>query len=686
MVDVIHFMPKAELTAAENVAAFVAMTRERLTIFGADLAFDEMVWDITETSQRRGLTHRHRMSFCTLPTLKAAVPEAMAEPFCTFAKACVRYLQGLRPTKNPQFRLSALRAMEQALTENRLAGDPTRLNTHLLNRGAQIVKSHFGAAAAYRVGGQMEIIADLLRDKRFTPVPLMWRNPIPRPRDTYRVGNEFEEERDQKMPSSAALDAVAIAFRTATAPRDVIGISTTALMCAAPDRIAEVLTLPVDCEVFHSRPGKDDAYGFRWWPAKGADPMVKWLVPSMAGVAQEALAKIRRLTDEARRISAWYEANPGCLYLPEELQYLREADIISFEDASALLGQEGVKGWARRKGIAVPSKRGAHGIDFVRFERAVLAMLPHGFPIFDHTTGLKFSKALFVVPLNLFRPDCAPSRCMIMPVNQQRIGDSLGGRIRHGSSSVFSRLGLTEPDGSPIEINSHQFRHWLNTLAQRGGLSQLDIAKWSGRKDVSQNRVYDHMSGGEILGLVRDSVANDDQLFGAIVEFRPNAPVSRDEFARMLVPTAHSTEVGFCVHDFAALPCQLHRDCVNCPEQVCIKGDTAKTARLRQRLAADRQLLMKAESAAAKRIHGADRWLVHHRTTVQRLEQLLALMEDASIPDGTVIRLAPAPDHSFLLQPERRIIAVETVETATSPGVEEKLSLEDLRAAMGGMG
>ena len=52
--------------------------------------------------------------------------------------------------------------------------------------------------------------------------------------------------------------------------------------------ISELLALPVNCEARQKREGSDeDAYGLRWWPAeKGAAPMVKWIIPSMAGVVE----------------------------------------------------------------------------------------------------------------------------------------------------------------------------------------------------------------------------------------------------------------------------------------------------------------------------------------------------------------------------------------------------------------
>lgn len=55
--------------------------------------------------------------------------------------------------------------------------------------------------------------------------------------------------------------------------------------------------------------------------------------------------------------------------------------------------------------------------------------------------------------------------------------------------SVFQRWGYGD-----YSISSHQFRHLLNTIANTNGMDSLLLAKWSGRADVKQNRIYDHTS------------------------------------------------------------------------------------------------------------------------------------------------------------------------------------------------
>jgi hypothetical protein len=142
-----------------------------------------------------------------------------------------------------------------------------------------------------------------------------------------------------------------------------------------------------------------------------------------------------------------------------------------------------------------------------------------------------------------------------------------------------------------------------------------------------------------MLQKIRDAVGGDE-MFGPLAELPTRVLIRRDEFARLVVPTAHSTDLGYCVHDYTSSPCQLHMDCIHCQDLVCVKGDAEKTALLRQRLEEARGLMEKAAAAAGEGYSGSDRWLDHHRSTVDRLSQLCAIMDDPSVPDGAVIQLA----------------------------------------------
>lgn len=362
MAEIVLFTPKAELDAAANLRGFVDMCRSKLTVFGADLPFQNDVWDVTDAVATKGKGgKRERITFSNAATVDQKAPEMMSEPFLSFAKAYVRYMHGMRPTKIIHNRVAALRAIEAALLETGLPPDPVQIDSRILNRAAQIVADRFSDGAAYRVGGQIEMLGIFLSENRLAAVPVRWRNPIKRPSSAVRVGKEFDERREEKMPSSTALDALPRIFRIATEPADVITVSVAAILLASPDRISEVLTLPEACEVREPRKGKEDAYGLRWWPAKGAEPMIKWLVPSMASVVEEALQKIRSVTAEARRIAKWYEHHPDRLYLAADVTHLRAREWLSLTELAEILGirdRVAANAWCKTAGVATEKLEG----------------------------------------------------------------------------------------------------------------------------------------------------------------------------------------------------------------------------------------------------------------------------------------------------------------------------------------
>lgn len=639
--EVLYFSPRIELSALENLSGFISLARDELTIFGRDLDWDAEAWDVTGATHASGLG-RVRISFTGLGQSEGGHARPLAAGLREFAKAYIRYQQGLNPVRGLQQRLAPFRALD-AVRDFADLQDVTRITSCDLDAAIAQITSHYGDVGAYRIAGQLEAIGRFLSDNSLVAMPFQWTHALSRPGDTVRIGQEHEKRRAQKLPTQRALEAVAFAFRAADNPSDRIAAAAAALMCCAPVRIGELLRVRANCEVVREKGRGGEQYGLRWWAEKGVKPEVRWIVNTMEDVAREALAVILELTSEARKIAAWYEENPGCLYLPSDLVPFRFQPAIPLKVADELLGLQSTK-WAGRNGLQIVVTGGEAGFAFASFEAAVLAQLPRGFPLVETATELSYAEALFTVRHNEFRTDRGSSRCMIDRVTQQQISDCLGGRIEAGVPSMFARLGLSREDGSPLKITSHQFRHYLNTLAQRSGADQLDIALWSGRKSTAQNRAYDHLSADELLEMVRESLGDDGDRLGQLAPQEIKPPITRSEFAKLAVPTAHFTEFGACVHDFAMLPCPRHRDCLNCDEHVCVKGDSVRTTRIQAILEDTRRELAKAAVAAEDGFDGADRFVEHHQRAIVRYEELVTILTSPDTPDGAIIRCAEAEE------------------------------------------
>ncbi|WP_019995504.1 hypothetical protein [Aureimonas ureilytica] len=652
MADVIPFVPKAHLAALANMEEFVRFCREELTVFGADLEFTSSSWNVTKSYHIRGKSHKHILNFTMNAPRRGQLGAAMPEPFAGQVKAYIRYQVGRGPAKAPpQNEILAFRALLAAFLDKAVAPDLGSVDAHLLDHAVQLAAARRPGNHAASIGVLLTPISQFLRENNLAAnAPIDWKH-----------GQEWElynkrsrdERRAALMPSDEALQALPRSFRKATEPRDVIATSVMALLACAPSRINELFALHHDCEIKPLTDG-DEGYMLRWAGSKGHHDFVKGIPAVMADVAREALARLKKHTAEARRIAAWYEHHPDRLYLPDDCVHLRGKDLSGADIARIIGFNEAANGrdWAidrKLKPIEGMRSSGGRRIFAFRFsdvESAILSELPHGFPIFDKQTGLRYSEALMLVRRQEFADRGRGRwRCMVAPVSYGNIMHSF-----HRPDGVFARLGLSTPE-HPIVLKTHQLRHWLNTLAQRGGLTEAETAAWSGRLDPRQNEPYDHRTPEEMLQAMRRRDKEVATIKGTAVSVNP--PVARNEAAARAVH-GHATDIGFCGHDFASSPCMMFMQCLHCTKHTCVKGhDPRHLERVELGLERARQSLVEAEVALAKEYEGADDWVRAHRETIERLEQLHGILSDPTVPDGSVIRLAKSGRYSLVEQAMR---------------------------------
>src|SRR5260370_26638155 len=96
------------------------------------------------------------------------------------------------------------------------------------------------------------------------------------------------------------------------------------------------------------------------------------------------------------------------------------------------------------------------------------------------------SESLCVVFQNQFDPRQATFPFLPELASNEQIARALGSKSGRGRS-VFSRHGFTAPDGGHLKIRTHAFRHWVNTLADPGGLSDFELAPLDGRRGIWSN-------------------------------------------------------------------------------------------------------------------------------------------------------------------------------------------------------
>lgn len=639
---VLYFTPKVELSRQENLKDFIDLCRQSKVLDSLS-QFDLNVWT---TKFRKGKPGRQRFSFSTLENAadkSASIVVAMPEPFLSFSKAMLVYMDDRAPVISHGQRLAALRCLEAALRTYSKDGRPTGVNADVLNAAIELASRQFTAGVAYRVAGQLEKIADLMRKNGFIDLRSKWVHGLKKPTDLgSRISKEALDARQDKLPSAAAIQALGGIFANSKGGADEIVSSFTALMMCAPERINEVLRLSRNC-IAEGEGRYEGKLGIRWPGSKLSADTTKWLPTKMAPIARESIARLQQATEFASKLAQWYTDNPNKLYLHNAVEHLRNNELISTEELSCVLwGELGKKisanAWARSKKLQkFPLGGRKVGYRFADIEAAVVAMLPPTFPYVPGDSTLKFCDSLAVVRYKELAVARSSWLCMFEYVGQGAIADRLGAGEKHGKKSIFTRNGYTEDDGNPIVVNTHSFRHYLNMLAQVGGLTDTEIAIFSGRKDERHNRTYDHMSSDEVQKPISRAISSG--FMGQIVAAAGCDLVNRSNFRGIGLAAAHTTEYGYCDHNFAAEPCQLHHDCLNCCEQFCVKGERHKEDNLRKLKEETELLLRRARAALQEEEYGADLWVKHQSKTLERVVQLLSLIEDPKIPIGARIRL-----------------------------------------------
>jgi hypothetical protein len=183
------------------------------------------------------------------------------------------------------------------------------------------------------------------------------------------------------------------------------------------------------------------------------------------------------------------------------------------------------------------------------------------------------SESLCVMFRNQFHAVLATLTFLPELIGEGQINDALGNDT--DVASIFSKRGLTELDSSPMRIKTSAFRHWLNTLLARGGLSDVELARWSGRRNIDQNAAYKHGTVEQRVSWARDMIKNGTLRGPAADTYHSiNDPVEREQFLKTFVNVALFTPFGVCIHDYAIDPCPYHLNCLGgCSEYLRTTGD-----------------------------------------------------------------------------------------------------------------
>lgn len=642
MAEFVPFKSNAKLAAENNLNNFIKHCREELSVFGDDLDWDNFRWAGVGGFTKLG----------TGKGGKAGTP--MDAPLIDFAKAYLRYRHGLQPSHMMnRFWLTGLRIIEAALlqmTGRAVLGD---LTTAVLDEAAVVARGHFGPFPAYQAGCAAQGIIKFVTKLCLVEADIRnWQNPIKNVEPPVtRTGAKARALADKRLPSDHVLMALSEIFSTNPSnPSDIFVTSTTALLMAAPSRITETLELPVDCAMPDVNKRGEPILGLRFYSAKGYEGDIKPVPTVLMDTTEEALRRIIAMTDYARKLALWIEKHPDKPYRHTNCPKVKDDVPLTTEQACAYLGYTNPNA-LRKNGLS--SAEGAHTLNSLW--QWAMTKQPKGLPWLNKEKKIKYSNALFCMTRGLVgHPGVAASPLILWTPGARDFGSRLISK-QESKRTIFQRHHYVSTPDKTYRLTSHQIRHLLNTIANRGGASQELIAKWSGRADLGQNPVYNHESEFELV-IQAEKLGTSLTLYGQDDKVSQQVPVRKEEFDLVERGPVHLSLYGFCVHNFILAPCSKFRDCLNCEEHVCVKGlgkdNEERLARIKERHVEVEKDYAAAKEGLKRGDLGADRWVEYLEKTITRLRQLTEILQSDQVVDGAQIKLRDGTDYSH----ERRVL------------------------------
>jgi hypothetical protein len=652
----------AERDPSLALASFIAQARDQQPYGG--IVWEEPSWDITsnDVKTRAHLAYKKTLYFTERAGAQVPLQKRVAfeTAFANLVKACIvsrRLKRGMESGTQRVF-LRASRYVYDALPLP-VRRDPTKITRgHFIAAETACLRRE-QASSAYRVAQHLEEFARILDRHALCRTNIDFRSSVPRPtNEADRTMARFEQ-RVRDLPSGDVLDALAAVAndpQLEQRPFDLLRVRVAELLFVCGFRIGEALTLPqntlvrefvldetqgIRLDAISGAP--IERLGLRYWPEKGGDPVVKW-IPSVANpLVLRALEDIEHICGPARRNAAWLEAHPGDVALE-----VKDDESLSFEQVAGIIGIANVGDvthWfaQRRRGGrgAMVRRAGRSYVTGVALRRA-LASDRYDKAVLVRADGRRqhLSESLFVMFMHESAEGRSTNRYISMPVTWQQISDFLCGRPNH--PSVFELRRYLDDAGRPFRIKTHDFRRLLNIIAQRGGLSQTEIAQWMGRRRVADNAAYDLRSAAEMAGEMR-SLVTKNAVYGAIADqVRALPEPDREAFLDARLAMVHTTPLGDCASNIAETPCATAVSCLGgCRHYLRRKGDEASRNRLLTIEAETLPALQRARQAAFEGKYNAENWVRSQETVLHTVRAALAIDDDHDIDTGELRHVAP---------------------------------------------
>jgi len=605
--------------------------------------WDSSVWDLQESQGQRSHKQRNPKLHFTRHRLKSA--HGVGEPFSNenrfadLAKAIIRTRAeiGGQGSNNQQEIIIAFRYIYDQLRNDGFC--LSKLGREHLDVAAKEVKSRETEVSSYKRIQRLEEIARLLDESGLVGIKLDWRCSWNRRPDSMSSGrlhedDDSDQQKKSKLPSDGIVEAVAYLYHHIPKGEwaDRVRICFVSLLLITGFRIGELLTLPA------RRVQTEDGTGRRFlvfFPEKGAPPQKKWLMTAGGELAGAMVDELLDLTAEPRATARWLHEHPGSIRVNGLDLTGPHIRVVEIGDALGIAG--GIKGARQFLNIRKILISGVGGQATVSQKEFVAALRSESYeePVNVVTnTGEKLllKDALACAFGNAFHAMKATLRYAAVPISEQQLSDFI--RERGGLPAAFARYGVEGPDGAALNVASHAFRHWLNDLLDRGGLSDVEQAVYFGRRNAKDNRAYQHLTPGERVRKARKDLKGGS-LLGPVATLIARLPVDKQDIVLAArIQAVHVVPGGACFHQFSQTPCPNHMACTDgCGDFHWQTDDPIEEHELTYRKSILEVAVETARREVAEESWGADSWLQHN---IRKLDQVNGSLADCKVTPAEV--------------------------------------------------
>jgi hypothetical protein len=553
----------------------------------------------------------------------------MSSQYINFAKAYIRYDQQLKTTTSCRLTMTALRLLEASLIELEGQADITKVSQRHLDNVVTIIQKE-GYKNLNGISSSLKQIAQNLAEWHIALSNIKyWKHPFVKSNSCYLQSKT-------KLPDDDALLALAEIFangyKSVQDDEDIFITCTSALLLSAPMRLGETLyfrTNPLRKEKDSN--GKEQLK-IAYWVPKNGKYVHKEIPEIMADHAQEAVRRIVKITEESRKLARHFEDNPNQFYRHDNCPNVPDDQVLTWNQITLALGLKSINAiscyFYRHTGSYT-----IKGWTLNSIWKLVLADHHRKNPHFPYqvnpslsTSGkpLKMSESLMCFRNNQLATNYNTSPVLLAPMRKEffsmRVNNS------DPRMNIFVKHGYGE-----LKLHSHQFRHFLNTMAEEAGVGIDAITEWSTRAKKQQSCTYMHQDDTRKAQKISDRLG--------LSSSQSMAPVTEEEYQVMKHGPIITTRYGICNHDYTLSLCNKFADCLNCSELLLCKGDKKSIKAIQKERDHVAENLAATQIDIDSGIRVASRWHDGHSKTLTRHNKLLEVMTDPKIPDGSIIQM-----------------------------------------------